>query len=577
MPRVPTYQPFQVQPTIGPGPAFSGPRGPGAAEIAGEQLQQMGQAIGQAGDVLGKFALAEQEKINTARLRDLKNQFRSEIRQVELEMSELKGAELVAGDEPAMEQFNRRILQKRAELEGQLSNEWLQRNFAPVADELFYSYSDRALAYEAEQSQFYKLETLKADTVIAAEDFALDPTQDNLSVLKDDLLEMGRDYEGLEDQALDVFVQDSLDELVTAQIEVLLDRPGGVAAAGILLGTAQGEISRTARESINATLKEKEDEGRIIGIVQGWVSQGKTRQEAYDLALKEDPDDIEAIEERIYRVYNRQDAADQEVQHNLKERYGDQIRSGVRFEDIPLSVRRQMDQGVLDYLERLDDEQNGVMPRQTDMAALVESQQLMINQGPTAAYRYVVENADKFSTADFEQYTNKYSGMIKDPQQLESSLTNNQYLQSIGVTDQDQRIQVLGAYDNWYQEYQVVNGKLPSILEQRDQLDALTTDDYMRSRGRFGGTKFVSGMAGEQDVAGYARSMSLAAVEIQQQTGVAPERQDMERLLARAQQYFEDKGIANPTGIEMRQQIMVEYQLMTQAAEQIGTPRGEAE
>ena len=99
----------------------------------------------------------------------------------------------------------------------------------------------------------------------------------------------------------------------------------------------------------------------------------------------------------------------------------------------------------------------------------------------------------------------------------------------------------------------------------------------MRSRGRFGGTKFVSGMAGEQDVAGYARSMSLAAVEIQQQTGVAPERQDMERLLARAQQYFEDKGIANPTGIEMRQQIMVEYQLMTQAAEQIGTPRGEAE
>jgi hypothetical protein len=381
----------------------------------------------------------------------------------------------------------------------------------------------------------------------------------------------------LADQALDVFVQDSLDELVTAQIEVLLDRPGGVAAAGILLGTAQGEISRTARESINATLKEKEDEGRIIGIVQGWVSQGKTRQEAYDLALKEDPDDIEAIEERIYRVYNRQDAADQEVQHNLKERYGDQIRSGVRFEDIPLSVRRQMDQGVLDYLERLDDEQNGVMPRQTDMAALVESQQLMINQGPTAAYRYVVENADKFSTADFEQYTNKYSGMIKDPQQLESSLTNNQYLQSIGVTDQGQRIEVLGAYDNWYQEYQVVNGKLPSILEQRDQLDALTTDDYMRSRGRFGGTKFVSGMAGEQDVAGYARSMSLAAVEIQQQTGVAPERQDMERLLARAQQYFEDKGIANPTGIEMRQQIMVEYQLMTQAAEQIGTPRGEAE
>lgn len=577
MPRVPTYQPFQVQPSVGPGPAFSGPRGPGAAEIAGEQLQQMGQAIGQAGEVMGRFALAEQEKINTARLRDLKHQFRNEIQQVELEMSELKGAELVSGDEPAMERFNERVLQKRAELEGQLSNDWLQRNFATVADDLFYAYSDRALAYEAEQSQFYKLETLKAEIVVSGEDFALDPTPENLATLKANLQEMGADYEGLADQALDVFVQDSLDELVTAQIEVLLDRPGGVAAAGILLGTAQGEISRTARESINATLKEKEDEGRIIGIVQGWVSQGKTRQEAYDLALKEDPDDIEAIEERIYRVYNRQDAADQEVQHNLKERYGDQIRSGVRFEDIPLSVRRQMDQGVLDYLERLDDEQNGVMPRQTDMAALVESQQLMISEGPTAAYRYVVENADKFSTADFEQYTNKYAGMIKDPQQLESSLTNNQYLQSIGVTDQDQRIEVLGAYDNWYQEYQVVNGKLPSILEQRDQLDALTTDDYMRSRGRFGGTKFVSGMAGEQDVAGYARSMSLAAVEIQQQTGVAPERQDMERLLARAQQYFEDKGIANPTGIEMRQQIMVEYQLMTQAAEQIGTPRGEAE
>jgi len=577
MPRVPTYQPFQVQPTIGPGPAFSGPRGPGAAEIAGEQLQQMGQAIGQAGDVLGKFALAEQEKINTARLRDLKNQFRSEIRQVELEMSELKGAELVAGDEPAMEQFNRRILQKRAELEGQLSNEWLQRNFAPVADELFYSYSDRALAYEAEQSQFYKLETLKADTVIAAEDFALDPTQDNLSVLKDDLLEMGRDYEGLEDQALDVFVQDRMDEIVTTQIEVLLERPGGTVAAAMLFGAARGEISRTAAQDIQATLDDQEKTGQIIATVQGWVAEGKTRQEAYDLALQEDPDDIEAIEERIYRVYNRLDTAKQEVQHDLKERYGDQIRAGTRFEDIPLSARRRMDQGVLDYLERLDDEQNGVVPRQTDMSALVEAQQLSITQGPLAAYNYVITNADKFSTADFEQYTNKYSGMIKDPQQLESSLTNNQYLQSIGVTDQDQRIQVLGAYDNWYQEYQVVNGKLPSILEQRDQLDALTTDDYMRSRGRFGGTKFVSGMAGEQDVAGYARSMSLAAVEIQQQTGVAPERQDMERLLTRAQQYFEDKGIANPTGIEMRQQIMVEYQLMTQAAEQIGTPRGEIE
>lgn len=76
MPTVPTYDNFQAAPTLAPDVAFTGPRGPGAGQIAGEQIQNLGRSVSGAGQQVARVAMAMEEQANQVRVNDAVNQAR---------------------------------------------------------------------------------------------------------------------------------------------------------------------------------------------------------------------------------------------------------------------------------------------------------------------------------------------------------------------------------------------------------------------------------------------------------------------------------------------------------------------
>jgi hypothetical protein len=81
MPRVPTYDTFQVAPTNLPnvqvrpvGARFDAPFSEGQATMAGRQLQQVGQGLTQAGSALSRIVADEMEQANQVRVNDAMNQ-----------------------------------------------------------------------------------------------------------------------------------------------------------------------------------------------------------------------------------------------------------------------------------------------------------------------------------------------------------------------------------------------------------------------------------------------------------------------------------------------------------------------
>jgi Transglycosylase SLT domain len=67
MPRVPTQTNFQASINTSRGPAFDAPSGPQGGQIAADQVQQMGAAVGRVGDVAAKVALDVQQETNRTR------------------------------------------------------------------------------------------------------------------------------------------------------------------------------------------------------------------------------------------------------------------------------------------------------------------------------------------------------------------------------------------------------------------------------------------------------------------------------------------------------------------------------
>jgi len=250
MPRVPTYQPFQVQPTIGPGPAFQAPSGPGPAQIAGEQLQQMGQAVGKVGEELGRYAQIQQERINRARFYDVQSDLRELFRQEEQGLRQLKGAQLFDSDKPAFEQSREMLEQKRGEIINSLPNQVLRDAFQQEFSRQFEGFNDRMMVYEGEQFELYKSTTQDAAIEGAIRDAFINTNarEENflmgINIVRDKVADAGLDGIAANEAAAEMvtsLVSDQIDELTRqgrfAEAIEILNSPSlirGVDEIGIL-------------------------------------------------------------------------------------------------------------------------------------------------------------------------------------------------------------------------------------------------------------------------------------------------------------------------------------------------------
>ena len=223
MPRVPTYQPFQVQPSVGPGPAFQAPSGPGPAQISGEQLQQMGGAISEVGEQLGKYAQIQQERINRARFYEVQSELREVFRQEEQGLRSLKGAQLFDSDQPAFEKSRDFLETRRGEILNRLPNQVLRDAFQQEFSRQFEGFNDRMIIYEGEQFELYKSTTQDAAIEGAVRDAFLyvNARDENFvtafKIVQDKVTDEGLTGIGAEEKASELItsmVSDQVDELI---------------------------------------------------------------------------------------------------------------------------------------------------------------------------------------------------------------------------------------------------------------------------------------------------------------------------------------------------------------------------
>lgn len=88
MPRVPTYDSFQATPNTLPQTRMTMPEMP---DVAGQQAQQMGQAMQRAGGEIGRIAMEEAQKSNQVRIDDALTQYVKAATDLEVEALQLKG------------------------------------------------------------------------------------------------------------------------------------------------------------------------------------------------------------------------------------------------------------------------------------------------------------------------------------------------------------------------------------------------------------------------------------------------------------------------------------------------------
>lgn len=222
MPRVPTYQPFQVQPSVGPGPAFQAPSGPGPAQIGGEQLQQMGGAISEVGQQLGKYAEIQQERINRARFYEVQSELREVFRQEEQGLRSLKGAQLFDSDQPAFEKSRDFLETRRGEVLDRLPNQVLRDAFQQEFSRQFEGFNDRMIIYEGEQFELYKSTTQDAAIEGAVRDGVLNVNarEENFvtafNIVQDKVTDSGLTGIGAEEAASELItsmISDQVNEL----------------------------------------------------------------------------------------------------------------------------------------------------------------------------------------------------------------------------------------------------------------------------------------------------------------------------------------------------------------------------
>lgn len=492
MPRVPTYQPFQVQPNVGPSPSFSAPSGPGAGQIMGEQLQQMGGAIGQAGTALGNFALAEQEKINTARLREAQLEFINVTGEAEIEMRQYKGAALIMPGENGMakvDEITQRVLQRREEIRNNISAPIVQQQFDAEADKVFLQYNSRTLALESEEKTSY--ENLQRDGLISHTQSValLDPTfvdeETGKSVWDtlDDLLQEKAVAGGVDpnDQTtMGVFVREQMATTIQPRVTELLENQQ-IPAAEALYEATKMRVDPLERAGMKNQLDAAKRSFEVRGIVDNMVD-AMTEREAY-AAVNDYPVEIrEQIEQRIGIVYGRNDDLKSADATRLHESLSDQIRNDrttigdIKANSYYMSVLtegqiRELEKTALGTGETFDENFYGEITARISAPGISAAEL-------RAARNDVLENFDALGSAVARSLIGDIDAALaglRDPQDVPTpAITDTQAinaaLSAIGIGSNDtQAGQLRLQYSAWEQQYRRAANVDRVPQEMRDQ------------------------------------------------------------------------------------------------------------
>lgn len=169
MPRVPTYDSFQVEQTNlpnvqlrPPGARFDAPFSEAQATLPGRQLQQFGQAMTQAGSAVAKFVQDEIEQANQVRVNDAVN--KAAKARLELTFNpqsgftNLRGENALKrpGDKPLDQEFGEKLQTQLDEIEKGLGNESQKVRFKQQAGQLMVQFQSSLSQHIAKEYGEYQ-------------------------------------------------------------------------------------------------------------------------------------------------------------------------------------------------------------------------------------------------------------------------------------------------------------------------------------------------------------------------------------------------------------------------------------
>lgn len=160
MPRVPTYDSFQVSPNALPEVRQTDPGSAEFAKVAGRQTQEFGKALTDFGGAMNKIAMAEQEEVDQARVQE---QYTRLSKAANASLYSDGGVMGLSGSQAvgAADKWSVDYDKVASELSGELHPRQAQK-FQKIVQVTKRAYHDNVMRHEYRQAQSYKDETGKA-------------------------------------------------------------------------------------------------------------------------------------------------------------------------------------------------------------------------------------------------------------------------------------------------------------------------------------------------------------------------------------------------------------------------------
>lgn len=168
MPRVPTYDNFQVAPT-----GLSGARveTPKLLDAAGQQAEQFGNAMLSAGRAVGTITTDIQDQVNRARVDDAATQAETARNQAQLEVAKLQGKQAL--DKDIHTQFTEQYGKTLSELRNGLANDAQKFAFDRYARTYQTDLSTKINAHIFEQQKLYDQEVQQGRQAVSTQSMSL--------------------------------------------------------------------------------------------------------------------------------------------------------------------------------------------------------------------------------------------------------------------------------------------------------------------------------------------------------------------------------------------------------------------
>ena len=160
MPRVPTQDAFRVAPNTLPQVQFSQPNAP---DIAGQQAQQLGQAMGQAGQQATRIAMDMQQQANDLRTTEALNKLKEQALRMtydkDVGYTNLRGANALERPDgkPLADEYTEQLQKQADEIAASLGNDAQRAAFSANAAGVLGGFRGNVMQHESREFETYAL------------------------------------------------------------------------------------------------------------------------------------------------------------------------------------------------------------------------------------------------------------------------------------------------------------------------------------------------------------------------------------------------------------------------------------